>query len=369
MPTSRAESWRRTNHEKGTMDLHAVPDECNSNDRTLDETTSLLHPDTPPLQSHHPQEFTSPSSTADFGIGLCDEEIYAPVHFASTQHPHSKSDGGIHLLRRTEDSLASMGSLLAHYAFHRNRYERPPSLRSQGRYRLNVILGLSLLVTIIVLLVMVACVALVTVVRPAIRRHALETAIRNQAQRDAQLTEQCQGIAWQDACAATLTHGAGARRLKRKKSHVFDENSDDATDDISPAEQSIEEKFLLSNDPTVVFDDNCIREYRLTLLWNITFPYRSNHLLAGGDGSRFTMALFVQHGALRDAADYFCSFMRLMRQQPYRPFEEILIIAPHFQYRHDDYLHPRDAFWNTSKPWGDWYVCGACLWMFYRATR
>ena len=91
-------------------------------------------------------------------------------------------------------------------------------------------------------------------------------------------------------------------------------------------------------------------------MWNITFPYRSNHLLAAGDGSRLTMALFVQHGALRDATDYFCSFMHLMRKQPYRDLNEILIIAPHFQYGHDDYLHPRDAFWNTSKPFGDWRV-------------
>jgi hypothetical protein len=87
---------------------------------------------------------------------------------------------------------------------------------------------------------------------------------------------------------------------------------------------------------------------------NITFPYYSSQLLyAGGN---HTMALFIQHGALRDAPNYFCSFKELMLRQHYRPFSEILIIAPDFSYQHDPLVYPNDAFWNSSKPWGDWRV-------------
>lgn len=45
-----------------------------------------------------------------------------------------------------------------------------------------------------------------------------------------------------------------------------------------------------------------------------------------------------------------------MHKQNFRDFNEILIIAPDFNYEHDDLVHPRDAFWNSTKPWGDWRV-------------
>ena len=99
------------------------------------------------------------------------------------------------------------------------------------------------------------------------------------------------------------------------------------------------------------------------------------------------MALFIQHGAMRNAEDYFCSFKKLMLQQNYRNFDDVLIIAPdvstiakrcdescrfktysnfditvsfiifrQFNYQHDNLVHPQDAFWNSTKPWGDWRV-------------
>lgn len=40
------------------------------------------------------------------------------------------------------------------------------------------------------------------------------------------------------------------------------------------------------------------------------------------------MALFIQHGAMRNAEDYFCSFKELMYQQNYRNFDDVIIIAP-----------------------------------------
>ena len=41
-----------------------------------------------------------------------------------------------------------------------------------------------------------------------------------------------------------------------------------------------------------------------------------------------TMALFIQHGALRNSEDYFCSFKKLMLQQGYRKFDDVIIVAP-----------------------------------------
>ena len=274
------------------------------------------------------------------------------------------SQGSFSFLRRAEDSLASMGSLLGNVAFHRNQKNHPPSLRSQQRYQCNVLLGILLLFTSLSLTATVLAVTYVTMIQPAQKRAQLNAKIRAQAAYDAQLVQKCANVSWQTACAALLEGGsAGARRRRRRRlwseqgedpPEFDDDEGDDSYVDIQEVEDSLERQFLYSDDPTVAYDANCIREYRLNMMWNITFPYRSNQLLTAGGHQ--TMALFIQHGALRDAADYFCSFMHLMRQQTYRKFSDIIIIAPHFQYRRDDFLHPRDAFWNSSKPWGDWRV-------------
>ena len=68
------------------------------------------------------------------------------------------------------------------------------------------------------------------------------------------------------------------------------------------------------------------------------------------------MALFIQHGAMRNSEEYFCSFKKLMYEQNYRDFDDILVISPDFNYEHDTFVHPNDAFWNSTKPWGDWRV-------------
>ena len=44
----------------------------------------------------------------------------------------------------------------------------------------------------------------------------------------------------------------------------------------------------------------------------------------------------------------------LHKLQKYRNDEDILIIAPDFNYENDEGVIPSDAFWNTSRPWGDW---------------
>jgi hypothetical protein len=143
----------------------------------------------------------------------------------------------------------------------------------------------------------------------------------------------CQGIDWQQACEHLSS--AGARR------HLHEESI-------------MEEAFLDSDDPSVTYDENCLRVFRLDLAGNTTFPYHANHLLRAGGNQ--TMALFIQHGAMRDANHYYCSFRKLMLKQPYRPFNDILVIAPSFNYKGDVGILPTDAYWNSSKPWADWRV-------------
>ena len=152
--------------------------------------------------------------------------------------------------------------------------------------------------------------------------------------------EKCRGMDWQTACSQ-LTEAGARRRLDNQHTH----------NDYSEMEE-----YLLqdSDDPSVTYDDNCLRVYRLDLFNTTTFPYHANQLLRAGGNQ--TMALFIQHGAMRNADSYFCSFRALMLEQTYRPFQDILIIAPDFNYKNDPGVLPSDAFWNATKPFGDWRV-------------
>ena len=240
-------------------------------------------------------------------------------------------------------SRAKMGYTEIPDIFHtfvpfRNLRNSHPSTRSQARHRLNIIFGILLAVTTVMLVFTGSFVFYRTVIAPARRQKELEDRIRAHAAAAALRAEKCRGIDWQNACDALA--GAGARRV------LYTGTADRSNE--------LEEEALDSDDPSVTYDNFCLRIYRLNLFGNITFPYHSSQLLnAGGN---HTMALFIQHGAMRNAQDYFCSFKKLMLEQNFRPFSEILIIAPDFNYEHDDLVHPQDAFWNSSKPWGDWRV-------------
>jgi hypothetical protein len=177
-----------------------------------------------------------------------------------------------------------------------------------------------------------------TIYVPRHEKKVLNAAIKAHAEAAALRVQKCQGIDWETACDA-MEGAAGARRLQNNDMNMY---------------SNLEEQYLHSDDPSVTYDSNCLRVYRLQMFGNITFPYHSSQLLQSG--GNHTMALFIQHGALRNAEDYFCSFKKLMHMQDYRPFDDILIIAPDFNYEHDKLVHPRDAFWNSSKPWGDWRV-------------
>lgn len=58
----------------------------------------------------------------------------------------------------------------------------------------------------------------------------------------------------------------------------------------------LEDDLLLSNDPTVTFDEHCLRVYRLKLYGNNTFPYQGSQLLHMGKVSfQEGPLLFVIH--------------------------------------------------------------------------
>jgi hypothetical protein len=198
-----------------------------------------------------------------------------------------------------------------------------PSERSIVRKKYNI--GLSVLLVIITtVLVAFGAVEYHRAQIPKKKARAIQKAIAEHAAAAAIRAQQCRGFDWQTAC--DKLGDAGARRRHR---NLMEEGGGD--DDGGEGELSEEDSRLFDKDDfTVTFDNNCIRVYRLKMFGEITFPYHSSQrLLAGGN---HTMALFIQHGALRNAEEYFCSFKKLMKQQNYRNFQDILIIAPDFNY-------------------------------------
>jgi hypothetical protein len=172
---------------------------------------------------------------------------------------------------------------------------------------------------------------------------AVEVGINEAAETAASRLERCKNIDWEQACDQISSAGARRRSLKV-----------DTSNSTSTSSDGLEDFLLDSDDPSVTYDENCLRVYRLDLFGRTTFPYHANQLLRAGGNQ--TMTLFIQHGAMRNADNYFCSFRSLMKEQDYRPFEDILVIAPDFNYKNDDGVLPTDAFWNSTKPWGDWRV-------------
>jgi hypothetical protein len=207
-----------------------------------------------------------------------------------------------------------------------DRNHRFPSERSIVRKQYNV--GLSVLLVILAsVLVAFGAVEYRRVQVPKEKARAIQKAIADHAAAAAIRVEQCRGFNWQTAC--DKLGDAGARRRHRRK---LEEEGYLEYDGGGDGEGSSEEDSRLfdKDDYTVTFDNNCLRVYRLKMFGEITFPYQSSQrLLAGGN---HTMALFIQHGAMRNSEEYFCSFKKLMLTQNYRKFNDILIIAPDFNY-------------------------------------
>jgi hypothetical protein len=88
--------------------------------------------------------------------------------------------------------------------------------------------------------------------------------------------EKCRGIDWKRAC-----DNLGAAGERRFLFEAEEETSD-----------AFEDYLLRSDDPSVTYDDDCLRVYRLDLDGDITFPYHSSQFLKAGGNQ--TMALFIQ---------------------------------------------------------------------------
>ena len=216
---------------------------------------------------------------------------------------------------------------------------RAGSILSQRRGRLNIILQILLFITLSLLMALAGFVYYRSVYLPKFKREQMQKSIQEHAAAAKLRAEQCKGINWQTACGRLS--GASARRA------LYTGTSD-------RSREIVEENLLNSDDPSVTYDNFCLLTYRMRISGDITFPYHASSRLASG--GKYTMALLIQHGAMRNSEEYFCSFKRLMLEQSYRNFQDILIIAPDFNYEYDELVHPNDAFWNSSKPWGDWRV-------------
>ena len=100
---------------------------------------------------------------------------------------------------------------------------------------------------------------------------------------------------------------------------------------------------------------SCLPHYRIPITGTdgkVTFAYHATTDIARGGSHK--LAVIVMHGAYRDADNYFCMMHSLMKKQPYRDPKDIVVISPDFNYANDEGVVPTDAFWNSSKPWGDW---------------
>jgi len=162
---------------------------------------------------------------------------------------------------------------------HRNR-ERNDAQQK----RLNYILGTLLTVMVFLMIGGAGWTAYQRIYMPIHRHKVLEEAILQQTIAARERVAQCKGIDWKAACDAMGP--AGARRR-------LDEGDDDGPlgldigDDDGPIGFDLEYEYLMSDNPTVTFDENCLRRYRLQLYGNITFPYHASQLLTlGGVSSR-----------------------------------------------------------------------------------
>lgn len=220
------------------------------------------------------------------------------------------------------------------------------SQRSQRRKRLNIVLEWLLGMTVLALLGLSGVIYYKKVYLPKLKAVELGKLIAEHAAEARVRANKCRGTTWQTACDALGAAGARRRRNLKTGSAVAVGGGGMVGEE--------DQTLLFSDDPTVTYDEFCLINYRMKLSGNITFPYHASSHLA--DGGNYTLALLIQHGAMRNAEQYFCSFKELMQEQGYRDFRDVLVIAPNFNYETDTLVHPNDVFWNASKPWGDWRV-------------
>lgn len=186
-------------------------------------------------------------------------------HFATSRENSSHLEGG----RGFFDTFRPL-------IYFRNAHS---NVLSQKRHRLNIMLGALLALTTLMLLGIGGLLAYKLYVVPYRAAKALDAAIRSHAKAAAQRVEKCRGIDWKRAC--DNLGAAGARRSLFEAEEPYD---------------AFEDFLLHSDDPSVTYDDNCLRVYRLDLDGDINFPYHSSQFLKAGGNQ--TMALFVQVSVL-----------------------------------------------------------------------
>ena len=153
-----------------------------------------------------------------------------------------------------------------------------PSVRSKQRARLNNIFGSLLALTVALLLAAASWTGYQRIYLPIHNHHELELEIRQHAEAARERAARCQGFDWKRACDSLGPAGARRRRLYSEdgSEHIFARNLYTGHGDRSG---ELEDELMLSDDPTVTYDEHCLRVYRLTLQGNITFPYPSSQLL------------------------------------------------------------------------------------------
>lgn len=142
--------------------------------------------------------------------------------------------------------------------------------------RLNLVVLYLWIVTVILLCSVVGYFGYVDIYGPIHNKHALEHKVQEHAAAARLRVEQCRGYTWETACDALGNAGARRRRRILKKNTQHDE------DDYFQSNDALENGILDSDDPTIVYDQFCLRKYRLTMHGGITFPYHSGQLLTKG---------------------------------------------------------------------------------------
>lgn len=146
-----------------------------------------------------------------------------------------------------------------------------PSVRSKQRARLNIVFGGLLALTLTLLLTGAGWMAYTRIYAPIHNHHLLEQEIKKHAEAARERAARCQGFDWKRACDALGPAGARRRRTSEIARNLYTGQGDRSGE--------LEDQLMLSDDPTVTYDEHCLRVYRLQLQGNITFPYHSSQLL------------------------------------------------------------------------------------------
>mmetsp|Transcript_57682 Transcript_57682/g.122723 ORF Transcript_57682/g.122723 Transcript_57682/m.122723 type:complete len:601 (+) Transcript_57682:81-1883(+) len=147
---------------------------------------------------------------------------------------------------------------------------------------------------------------------------------------------------------------------------VFDDDDEDEDDENAFSDDSYEhdDGTKLPNQTSSrlrrrlksaqVADDG-IRRFKLAS--GATMPYYGSVDIQQEETSGAEFAIFVFHGAVRDASNYFCSGREVMVAQKKYPLEKSLLVVLKWHYEIDMPI-PTDVWWNSSKPWGSWMAGG-----------